>query len=262
MKAVSEDAAERLLGWPTGLDAVAPGWRPLLDEFLRSAAGQAVTAHLRERLTQGAVIFPPRPLRALALTPPRNVRVLILGQDPYHRPLQAAGLAFSVPDGVKAPPSLRNILKELARDLGAPPSAPGGLLEYWAGQGVLLLNASLTVEEGRPGSHASIGWSALTGAVIEHLLACEQPLVFMLWGNHAQAQLAAVAGQTMPPQHLVLAANHPSPLSATRPPVPFMGCGHFSRANEFLSAHGTAPIDWLGLKRAPGTAGPLPGQLV
>lgn len=238
---------DRLLHWPSGVDAVAPGWRPLLDEFLRSPGGVAVERLLRDRLRQGATIYPPEPLRALALTPPQAVRALILGQDPYHGPRQAHGLAFSVAAGFKAPPSLRNILKELERDLGAAPRAEG-LIEYWATQGVLLLNTSLTVEQGRAASHARIGWAALTGGVIRQVLALERPLVLMLWGAHAQAQVAAAGGVAGRP-HLLLAANHPSPLSAARPPVPFVGCAHFSRANAFLQAHGMAPIDWLGRAR-------------
>ena len=250
---------DRLRDWPPSADVVAPGWRTLVEDFLRSADGQSVTRHLQQRLAQDAVIFPPQPLRALALTPPQDVRVLILGQDPYHGPGQASGLAFAVPAGVKAPPSLRNILKELTRDLGAPPASPDGLLDYWAGQGVLLLNTSLTIEQGQAGSHAAIGWGALTGAVIGHLLAQERPLVLMLWGNHAQARVAAASGGTVPARHRVLVANHPSPLSALRPPVPFLGCGHFSQANAFLQAQGGVPIDWLGRRRASAIGGTLLG---
>lgn len=251
---------DRLLDWPSGVDAVASGWRPLLDEFLRSPDGLAVQRFLRDRLAQGATIYPPEPLQALVRTPPQAVRVLILGQDPYHGPRQAHGLAFSVAAGVKATPSLRNIFKELERDLGAAPRVDR-LMEHWADQGVLLLNTSLTVEQGRAGSHARIGWAALTGGVIRQVLASDRPVVFMLWGAHAHAQVAALGGVAGRP-HLLLAANHPSPLSATRPPVPFLGCGHFSRANEFLRGHGETPIDWLGLQRASGIAGPLSDQLV
>ncbi len=249
---------DRLLDWPSGVEAVAPGWRPLLDGFLRSPDGLAVERFLRDRLEQGATIYPPEPLQALVRTPPQAVRVLILGQDPYHGPRQAHGLAFSVAAGVKATPSLRNIFKELERDLGAAPRADR-LMEHWADQGVLLLNTSLTVEQGRAASHARIGWPALTSAVIRQVLDSDQPVVFMLWGAHAQAQVAALGGVAGRP-HLLLAANHPSPLSATRPPVPFLGCGHFSRANAFLLAQGERPIDWLGAQRAPDLSEPLSGR--
>jgi uracil-DNA glycosylase len=165
--------------------------------------------------------------------------VVILGQDPYHGRGQAEGLAFSVAPGVALPPSLRNIFKELQRDLGTPPPAfpqPGGSLVKWARNGVLLLNTTLTVEEGQPASHAGQGWEVLTDAVIRHVAQGSRPVVFMLWGAHAQAKRAVI-----PPDrgHLVLCANHPSPLSALRPPVPFIGCGHFGQARAFRQAHNT-----------------------
>jgi len=218
--------------WP-----VAPGWRPLVDGFFASPAGAQLLAFLRERLAAGASIFPPQPLRALELTPPDAVRVVILGQDPYHGRGQAHGLAFSVAPGVRVPPSLRNIFKEIERDLGQPPPAfpvPGGSLVAWAERGALLLNTTLTVEEGQPGSHAKRGWELLTDALIAHVAAQAQPVVFMLWGAHAQSKRALINA----PQHLVLCANHPSPLSALRPPVPFVGCGHFGKARAFRLVHG------------------------
>ena len=221
---------------------MAPGWRPLVDAFLFSDAGQRVSQHLVQRLAAGATVYPPQPLRALQLTPPESVRVVILGQDPYHGPGQAYGLAFAVPPGVKPPPSLRNIFKELEREYGRAPRTDG-LLVHWAAQGVLLLNTSLSVEAGQAASHAAIGWQTLTGAIFQRLADCQRPLVFMLWGAHAQRLQPADAQAG---HHLWLCANHPSPLSALRPPVPFIGCGHFSRANEFLAATGQAPIDWLG----------------
>ena len=214
--------------WP-----VAPGWEPLVCDFFASAAGAKLRAFLQARLDAGATIFPPRPLRALELTPPEDVRVVILGQDPYHGRGQAEGLAFSVAPGVALPPSLRNIFKELQRDLGTPAPAwpqPGGSLVQWARNGVLLLNTTLTVEEGRPASHAGQGWELLTDAVIRHVAQGPRPVVFMLCGAHAQGKRAVI------PQyrgHLVLCANHPSPLSALRPPVPFIGCGHFGQARTF-----------------------------
>jgi uracil-DNA glycosylase len=182
------------------------------------------------------VIFPPQPLRALDLTPPEQVRVVILGQDPYHGRGQAEGLAFSVAPGVPLPPSLRNIFKELQRDLGTPPPkfpVPGGSLVRWASHGVLLLNTCLTVEEGRPASHAGQGWEQLTDSVIRQVSAGEHAVVFMLWGAHAQSKRALIDGS----RHRVLLANHPSPLSALRPPLPFIGCGHFSQARLWRDAH-------------------------
>ena len=216
--------------WP-----VAPGWQPLVDEFFAGAVGQKLQGFLRERLDAGAVIFPPQPLRALELTPPEDVRVVILGQDPYHGRGQAEGLAFSVASGVALPPSLRNIFKELQRDLGTPPPAfpdPGGSLVKWATHGVLLLNTCLTVEEAQPASHAGRGWEVLTDAVIRHVAQGERPVVFMLWGSHAQSKRALIDVE----RHKVLMSNHPSPLSALRPPVPFLGCGHFGQARAWREA--------------------------
>ena len=220
--------------WP-----VAPGWQALTDRFFAAEAGQGLLQFLQQRLEAGAVVFPPQPLRALELTPPESVRVVILGQDPYHGRGQAEGLAFSVAPGVAFPPSLRNIFKELQRDLGTPPPTfpqPGGSLVKWAQKGVLLLNTCLTVEEGQPASHSGRGWELLTDAVIRQVSKEAQPAVFMLWGAHAQSKRALIdAGR-----HLVLTANHPSPLSALRPPVPFIGCGHFSQARAWREQHGSA----------------------
>ncbi|MBX9832673.1 MAG: uracil-DNA glycosylase [Burkholderiaceae bacterium] len=217
---------------------VAPGWQPLVDAFFADARGQVLLAFLQSRLQAGATIFPPQPLRALDLTPPDAVRVVILGQDPYHGRGQAEGLAFSVAPGVPLPPSLRNIFKEMQRDLGSPfppMPEPGGSLVKWAKNGVLLLNTGLTVEEGQAASHAGKGWEALTDAVIRHVAEGPRPVVFMLWGAHAQSKRAFI------PQdrgHLVLTSNHPSPLSALRPPVPFIGNGHFGKARDFRAQHG------------------------
>ncbi|MDB5930596.1 MAG: Uracil-DNA glycosylase [Polaromonas sp.] len=217
--------------WP-----VAPDWRPVVDEFFASETGRKLLAFLQSRLEEGAVIFPPRPLRALELTPASEVRVVILGQDPYHGRGQAEGLAFSVAPGVALPPSLRNIFKELQRDLSTPPPkfpVPGGSLVKWASHGVLLLNTCLTVEESRPASHAGKGWEMLTDSVIRQVSAGGHPVVFMLWGSHAQSKRALIDGS----RHKVLIANHPSPLSALRPPLPFIGCGHFSQARDWRVAH-------------------------
>lgn len=213
--------------WP-----VAPGWQPLVEDFFNSPVGLRLLGSLQARLDAGATIFPPQPLRALELTPPESVRVVILGQDPYHGRGQAEGLAFSVAPGVALPPSLRNIFKELQRDLGVPFPAypnPGGSLVFWAQKGVLLLNTCLTVEEAQPASHAGKGWEALTDAVIRTVSQAAQPAVFMLWGTHAQSKRALIDAS----RHLVLTANHPSPLSALRPPQPFIGCGHFSQAKAW-----------------------------
>ncbi|KQM78214.1 uracil-DNA glycosylase [Xylophilus sp. Leaf220] len=218
--------------WP-----VAPGWQPLVEDFFTGAVGIKLLDFLHQRLEAGAAIFPPQPLRALELTPPDAVRVVILGQDPYHGRGQAEGLAFSVAPGVALPPSLRNIFKELQRDLGTPPPAfpqPGGSLVKWAKNGVLLLNTCLTVEEGQAASHAGKGWEVLTDAVIRHVADGARPVVFMLWGAHAQSKRALID----PQRHRVLMANHPSPLSALRPPTPFIGCGHFSQAREWREQHG------------------------
>lgn len=217
--------------WP-----VAPGWQALVDRFFESQTGIQLLAFLRPRLAAGAAIFPPQPLRALELSPPDKVRVVILGQDPYHGRGQAEGLAFSVPPGVALPPSLRNIFKELERDLGAPPPpfpSPGGSLVRWARQGVLLLNTCLTVEEGQPASHAGKGWEVLTDAIIKDVSDHSEHVVFMLWGNHAQSKRKLIDAS----RHLILCANHPSPLSALRPPLPFIGCGHFSQARSWRDQH-------------------------
>ena len=218
--------------------ALAPGWRAPVEAFLASDQGRRLNRFLAERREAGAAIYPPQPFAALALTPFDAVRVVIIGQDPYHRAGQAHGLAFSVPPGVRLPPSLRNIFIELQRDLGCTPPANGSL-ERWALQGVLLLNAVLTVEDGAPGAHARRGWEALTAELLRRLAADLRPKVFMLWGAFAQAHRADIGDP-----HLVLEANHPSPLSARRPPVPFLGCCHFSRANAFRGAHGRGTIDW------------------
>jgi uracil-DNA glycosylase len=218
-------------------------WAPLLQAWAASDAGRRLIAHVDARLAAGAVIFPAQVFRALALTPLSSVRVLILGQDPYHGPGQAEGLAFSVPAGQRLPPSLRNIVKELQRDLGAAVPSSGSLLA-WARQGVLLLNTSLTVEEARPGSHAKLGWQVLTDGIVSAVATHPRPKVFMFWGAHAQAK-APLVGATWG-RHRVLQCNHPSPLSAARPPVPFVGCGHFGLARDFLleTEPGVPAPDW------------------
>ena len=194
-------------------------------------------AHVAARESAAVEVYPRAALRyrALELVAPEKVRVLILGQDPYHGAGQAMGLAFSVPRGVRVPPSLRNIYKELAADLGL--LAPShGDLSAWAGQGVLLLNTSLSVEEGQAGSHAKVGWEAVTDALIVAASARAPHAVFMLWGNHARAKAPLVDAS----RHLVLEAAHPSPLSARK----FLGCRHFSKANAFLAGHGLGNVQW------------------
>jgi uracil-DNA glycosylase len=221
------------------LDAPLGDWQPLLRQWQASAAGQALISAVDRRVAAGAVVYPAQVFRAFAATPLAATRVVILGQDPYHGPGQAEGLAFSVAAGQRPPPSLRNIFKELQRDLGLASPASGSLAA-WAGRGVLLLNAALTVEEGQAGAHAKLGWQALTDAVCIALARDPAPKVFMLWGAHAQVQAPRLAGGP----HLVLQCNHPSPLSALRPPVPFIGCGHFSQASRFLHQAGRGEVDW------------------
>lgn len=222
-------------------EGVPSSWRPILSDVLATAESRRLGGFLRAEEEAGKHIFPPRGerLTALALTPPEHVRVVILGQDPYHGPGQAHGLAFSVKDGVRVPPSLVNIFKEQQRDLGLPIPQHGNLTR-WAEQGVLLLNNVLTVEEGQAASHQNMGWEAITDAVVAAVAAQPTPCVFLLWGSHAQKKAARVA-DLHKEHHLVLNAPHPSPLSAHRG---FLGCGHFSKTNAFLESHGSTPIDW------------------
>ncbi len=208
-------------------------WKPIVQDFLHSAQGQSLGNFLQTRLAAKAAIYPPEPFKALTLTALKDVRVVILGQDPFHGAGQAEGLAFSVAQGIKIPPSLRNMFKERQRDLGIPPASHGSLM-HWATQGILLLNTTLTVEDGQPASHAKKGWEHLTDNIID---ACAQqltPVAFLLWGGHAQAKQALIARHNTDHRHLILTANHPSPLSALRAPEPFIGCGHFGKARQFL----------------------------
>jgi uracil-DNA glycosylase len=241
---VNPQAANRL-GEPIGslVDAHRGEWASLLRAWAATAAGQELVRAVDARRAAGAIIYPSQVFRALELTPLSQVRVLILGQDPYHGPGQAEGLAFSVSAGQPLPPSLRNIVKELQRDLGLP-TPRSGSLQGWARQGVLLLNTSLTVEDGRPASHAKLGWQALTDAIVTAVYGHPSPKVFMLWGAHAQAKAALL--QPAKAMHRLLQCNHPSPLSATRGPTPFIGCGHFGLARAFLQAAepGAPALDW------------------
>ncbi|GAA0339015.1 uracil-DNA glycosylase [Sphingomonas oligophenolica] len=219
-----------------------PSWlEPLRGEF-DSPYMAALKSYLVAEKTAGRRIFPKGNewFRALDLTPLENVRVVILGQDPYHGEGQAHGLCFSVRPEVRPPPSLVNIYKEMASDLGIPP-ARHGFLEHWAEQGVLLLNAVLTVQMGMAASHRDRGWERFTDAVIRLINAKPEPVVFMLWGSYAQKKAAFVDSIDRGGRHLVLKAAHPSPLSAHSG---FFGCKHFSKANAFLQSHGQKPIDW------------------
>lgn len=221
-------------------------WKLVTDAFVRTPQGLALAQFIDQEVARGEVIYPSQPLRALALTPMEQVRVVILGQDPYHGPGQAEGLAFSVAEGVKLPPSLRNIFKEQQRDLGLIPPMNGSLVR-WAEQGVLLLNTTLTVRQGQAASHAKKGWEQLTDILIQAVARQPRPIVFLLWGAHAQAKEALIeaAAQEHPNiRHAIFKSNHPSPLSATKPPVPFIGCGHFSAANTFLVQQKYKSITW------------------
>lgn len=233
-----EDLPPRLQDWDPHHWPVAPDWRPIVDAFLATATGRSLGDFIRARLEAGAIVYPPQPFRALALTPLHAVHAVIVGQDPYHGPGQAEGLAFSVAPGVKLPPSLRNIFKEL----GDPPA--NGSLVPWAQRGVLLLNTSLTVEDGQPASHAKKGWEALTDALIAHVAAHASPCVYFLWGAHAQAKSGLIESQARAHGRdiLVIQTNHPSPLSASRPPVPFIGSGQFVKARQWLAQRGVQGV--------------------
>ena len=214
------------------------GWDQLLKEEFESENYRKLRAFLKQEY-QTQTVYPDmyHIFEALKLTPPEKVKVVILGQDPYHGPNQAHGLSFSVQDGVAFPPSLRNIFEELNREYGIP-MPDSGDLSYWAKQGVLLLNATLTVRESTPMSHAKKGWEEITDAVIRRCAEFDQPVVYLLWGNSARAKKAFVTDRD---RQLVLETVHPSPLSAHRG---FFGCGHFKTANEFLISRGQTPIDW------------------
>ncbi|MGA6099230.1 uracil-DNA glycosylase [Stutzerimonas marianensis] len=215
-----------------------PTWKAALRDEFAQPYMQALSAFLRQEKAAGKIIYPPGPLifHALDSTPLPQVKVVILGQDPYHGPGQAHGLCFSVQPGVPAPPSLQNVFKELKRDLNLPVPRHG-YLQPWADQGVLLLNTSLTVEQGMAGSHAKAGWQRLTDRIIEVVSESRPSVVFMLWGAHAQGKAKLIDAT----KHLMLKSVHPSPLSAHRG---FIGNGHFSRANQFLTQQGMTPIDW------------------
>jgi uracil-DNA glycosylase len=215
-----------------------PSWKARVGDYLARPDMRKLSEFLRTELRAGKTIYPPpkKIFAALDTTPFDDVKVVIIGQDPYHGPNQAHGLCFSVMPGVQIPPSLENMLKEIQTDVGIPRPEHGCLIS-WARQGVLLLNSVLTVERGRPESHKGKGWEGFTDAVVDHLNRERENIVFLLWGSYAQAKGKLVDGR----RHLVLKAPHPSPLSAHRG---FFGSGHFSKANKWLQDHDLSPIDW------------------
>ena len=214
-------------------------WREVLQPQFDSVYFEMLTAFVRKAY-QASTVYPPgsKIFEAFNRTPFDKVKVVILGQDPYHGPNQAHGLCFSVQDGIQPPPSLINIYKELQKEYGVAVNMTNGNLTRWADQGVLLLNATLTVEAGKAGSHQGKGWETFTDAAIKALSDRREGLVFMLWGSYAQ-QKGRVIDRS---KHLVLESSHPSPLSVYRG---FDGCGHFKKANQYLQSHGQEPIDWL-----------------
>lgn len=213
-------------------------WLAVLQQEFEQPYMQQLRQFLVAQKQAGVTVFPPgeQMFHAFSATPITKVRVVILGQDPYHGPGQAHGLSFSVPPGIKVPPSLVNIYKELEHDLGIKP--PGhGHLQHWADQGVLLLNSVLSVNSGQAGSHQKQGWERFTDQVIAQINQHCEHVVFLLWGSYAQKKGAVIGAD----RHCILKAPHPSPLSAHRG---FLGCGHFSKTNDYLTAQGYAPIDW------------------
>ena len=214
-------------------------WREVLQPQFDSVYFEMLTTFVRKAY-QASTVYPPgsKIFEAFNRTPFDKVKVVILGQDPYHGPNQAHGLCFSVQDGIQPPPSLINIYKELQKEYGVAVNMTNGNLTRWADQGVLLLNATLTVEAGKAGSHQGKGWETFTDAAIKALSDRREGLVFMLWGSYAQ-QKGRVIDRS---KHLVLESSHPSPLSVYRG---FDGCGHFKKANQYLQSRGQAPIDWL-----------------
>ncbi len=222
-------------------DQIPDGWRAALAGAVAEPSFRRLDDFLEtERARTDTAIYPPPPdvFAALRLTPLASVRAVILGQDPYHGDGQAHGLAFSVPVGVAPPPSLRNILAEWESDLGLARPA-GGSLERWARHGVLLLNAVMTVRQGKANSHKDEGWEPFTDAIIRVVAAKRSPVVFLLWGRTAQRKIELIDGR-----HVVLESDHPSPLSANRPPTPLLGSKPFSKSNARLEALGWDPIDW------------------
>jgi uracil-DNA glycosylase len=213
-------------------------WKKVLHQEFSQPYFLEITSFLRAEKKAGKIIYPPGPLifNAFNTTPFQKVKIVLLGQDPYHGPGQAHGLSFSVPNGIAQPPSLINIFKELHNDVGIPIPQSGNLT-HWAEQGVLLLNASLTVRANEPMSHAKIGWAQFTDAVIKIISDQKNNIVFLLWGKFAQEKQMLIDDS----KHLILKAAHPSPFSVERG---FFGCRHFSKANDYLAKHGIDPIEW------------------
>lgn len=214
-------------------------WQQVLQQQFEQPYFTEIVSFLKTEKAAGKIIYPPgsQIFNAFNLTPFNEVKLVILGQDPYHGKGQAHGLSFSVPTGIKPPPSLANIFKELQTDIGLTIPAYEGNLTSWAQQGVLLLNSALTVRDAEPASHANLGWSIFTDAVIEALSFHKQQLVFLLWGKYAQQKTKLINSD----KHLILQAPHPSPFSVH---TGFLGCKHFSKANNWLVQNGIAPIDW------------------
>jgi len=221
--------------------ALPDSWKKPLENICSRPEIDVLVQYLQEREAAGAKIYPAKQniFAALRATPFDKVSVVIVGQDPYHGPGQAHGLSFSVPPGVPLPPSLRNIFKELHNDIGMP-IPKNGTLTGWAKQGVLLLNAILTVEESKPASHAKRGWEIFTDGIIEQLVKRKHPVVLMLWGAYAQKKVQNLHLHIDPTRDLILKSAHPSPLSITG----FLGCKHFSKANAFLKRHNLPEINW------------------
>lgn len=221
---------------------VDPSWLDLFKEEFKKPYIQELQTFLGEERRKGSTIYPPSSqiFSAFSYTPLNQIKVVIIGQDPYHGPGQAHGLSFSVPEGIALPPSLKNIFKELYSDLHVPPPIHGSLLE-WAKQGVLLLNATLSVRENEPKSHFGRGWEIFTDRIVKTLCDRKEPLVFLLWGRSAFDKLQQIQSIGEKSPHLILTAPHPSPFSAHSG---FFGCAHFSKTNLFLKNLGLNPIDW------------------
>ncbi|MBP5504862.1 MAG: uracil-DNA glycosylase [Bacteroidales bacterium] len=217
---------------------IEPSWKEVLQSEFDKPYFAALAAALHQEKARGVTIYPPgsKIFNAFSLTPFDKVRVVLLGQDPYHNPGQAEGLSFSVPSGVPLPPSLKNIYREIETDLGLDMSRKDGSLRGWAEQGVFLLNAILTVRAGAAASHSRLGWQTFTDAVIQTISDRRQGVVFLLWGNFARSKKALIDTS----RHYVLEAAHPSPLAGGA----FFGCRHFSKTNQILTNNGSTPIDW------------------
>jgi len=233
------------------VQALPAAWKDALSDPALEPVFTSLDAFLNQRLAEGVQIFPLRPFRALLEVAPEDVQVVILGQDPYHGPNQAQGLSFSVPDDCPTPPSLRNMFAELAKEYPDTFTRQRNSLIRWARRGVLLLNTVLTVEAHQPAAHAKRGWEVVTDAILRRVLQAPRPKVFLLWGAHAQSKEALLREHPPASPVLALKANHPSPLSALRPPRPFIDCGHFRAANDWLQDKGESGVDWLENRSPP-----------